>query len=766
MSKKILIAAQRAEYLRVAIVDGTTLEDYQVEMAEAGLSRGNIYRGTIANVQPSLNAAFIDIGEERHGFLPFDDVLPEAYHKKVPEGERRPRIEQVLERSKPILVQVTKDGSGQKGPALTTNLSLAGRYLVLTPMEDMRGISRKVEDEAIRRQIKERIKELTLPEGFGVIVRTNGLEQNKTTLNRDLSALLRLWKRIKEESAKGGKGPRLLYTDQDLIVQVLRDYLDSSIEEVIVDDDTVFEKAEGYMRAFMPRSKTQLTRYKERLPLFNRYHLETQIDRIYERTVALPSGGSIVIDGTEALTAIDVNSGRANQASTHDETILNVNVEAAQEVGRQLRLRDIGGLVVVDFIDMRLHKHQRRVEKEMRDAMKNDKARSTTSRISPNGLMEINRQRIKQAIRTRTHRPCPTCSGVGAIPSPEFIAMSLLSRIEARAASGLIRSVTVALHPEITDALQNTYRHDIAALEDEFDLDVQIISAPSLHRTEERIEWGRAATSTETKPRPAALRASDLAAPEPPSRQRKRPAAVQPPPPETDDEEEEDDEPLPAETVDETAEVTSANGAPHAGTGEGRKRRRRGGRRRRGRAGEAAAELRATETSEAAPAAAPEELHEEASEETSEPPVALEGAPRKRRRRGGRRRRRNGGETNGGEHGETHEAAEPAENGGEPEPHGPRRYRDPREGRFNQRGGERRRYLAGAGGREEAAGEPSSAGAGNVGEGSAGDVPLHAIERHEPAAALSPPPAPANTGDQIGEDSAPRWRWWRWRREE
>ncbi len=513
MTTKMLINVQRAGQLRVAIVDGTHLKDFQVEIAEAGLTRGNIYRGVVANVQPSLNAAFIDLGEERHAFLPVSDTLPQAWHRDPPEDERRPKIDQVLERGKPIYVQVTKDGSGSKGPALTTNVALAGRYLVLSPFDEMRGISRKVQDEEARKKIRERLGKLNLPEGYGAIVRTNGLEQNLTTLNRDLNALVRLWKRICSEGSRG-RGARLLYSDQDLVVQALRDYLDSSIGQVVVDSDEVYEKAQSYMQAFMPRSKTRLVRYNERQPLFSRYTLEEQIESIYRRTAPLPSGGSIVIDSTEALTAIDVNSGRATKTEDHDESIYNVNAEAAEEVARQLRLRDIGGLVVVDFIDMRPRKHQRNLEKTLRDAMKADRARYAVGRISPNGLVEINRQRLKQALTQRTHRPCPTCEGAGRIPSPEFAALTYLGRIEARASSGLMEAVVIALHPEIADALQNGHRKELADLQEELALKIEIISTPSLTHSEDRIEWIRRQGSPVVRPRKAvrpALSATDLA---------------------------------------------------------------------------------------------------------------------------------------------------------------------------------------------------------------------------------------------------------------
>jgi ribonuclease E len=557
----MLINAQRPEELRIAIIHGNTLESYKVDVAESGVTRGNIYRGTIANIQPSLNAAFIEYGAERHGFLAIQDVVPEAYYREPKGGH--PRIEDVLEKGKPIVVQVAKDPMGQKGAALTTGLSLAGRYLVLTPFDSTRGVSRKVEDEDTRKKLKTIAHGFELPDGCGVILRTNALEQTKATLAKDLSALLRLWKRV-QTAAVTGKGSRLLYTDQDLILQALRDYLDSSIEEVLIDDDEAFMKAEAYMQAFMPRSKTQLTRYADRLPLFSRYDIEPQIERIFERRVELPSGGSIVIDATEALTAIDVNSGRSTRAATQEETALHTNLEAADEVARQLRLRDIGGLVVVDFIDMRAAKGQRKVEKTLKDALKVDKARTTVGRISPNGLLEINRQRIQQAIQLRTHRPCPTCAGVGRLASEEMVTLNLLRRIEARAASGAIQGVRIRLHPELADAMQNSRRREMAALEEEFEISIEIIAAPGLHRPEEQIEWARR-EGPPPKPRPQkpalpTLRPWDLALPEP----------------EEEEEEEEQDE-APAGR---RATAQQAGPPGESAADAKRRKRRRGGRKR------------------------------------------------------------------------------------------------------------------------------------------------------------------------------------------
>ena len=486
MTRRMLINAQNRAELRVALANDKFLDDYKVDVAERGLTRGNIYFGIIANIQPSLNAAFIDYGADRHGFLAIQDVVPDAYYKEA-QG-KRPKIEDVLEKGRPIVVQVTREPEGSKGAALTTNLSLAGRYLVLMPFDRTRGISRKVQSDSERDELAKVVDSLDIPEDCGVIVRTNAIGQNKTSLNRDLRALLRLWKRIGTE-ARTCKGTKLLYSDQDIVLQALRDFLDNEVKEVLVDDDRAFEKAQEYMKAFMPRSKTTLTRYTGRAPIFSTLDLEPQIEGIYERSVKLPSGGSIVIDPTEALVAIDVNSGRATQASSQEETAVRTNVEAASEVARHLRLRDIGGLIVVDFIDMRSRRNQRKVEKELRDAMKPDRARFSLGKISPNGLLEINRQRLHQAIQLRTHRACPTCSGTGRIASPEIVSLHLLREIEARAAAGFMKGVKIGLHPELADFIQNQRRREILHLVDEFSIGIEIVASSKLHRPEQEISW-------------------------------------------------------------------------------------------------------------------------------------------------------------------------------------------------------------------------------------------------------------------------------------
>ncbi len=616
----MLINAQRAEELRVAIVDGSVLDEYQVAVAEAGLIRGNVYRGVVASLHTSLNAAFIEFGGARHGFLKADDVVPQAYHRPVDDGNRHPRVDRILERGRPVIVQVTKDPSGEKGAGLTTNISLAGRYIVLMPFSDMRGISRKLEDEGTRRDIRDLVEKLDVPESCGFIVRTAALDQNKTALNRDLNALQRLWRRIRTE-ANQGRGARLLYSDQDLIIQAVRDYLDSSIDEVLVDDDDAFDKAKAAMRAFMPRAKTRLIRYRDRLPLFSRFQLEPQIEAIFQRTVALPSGGSIVIEGTEALTAIDVNSGRSKGGSTQEETVYLTNLEAATEVARQLRLRDIGGLIVVDLIDMRSRKHQREVEKTVREAVKADRARISVGRISDNGLLEINRQRLKTPLVLRTHRLCPTCGGGGRIPSAETVSLNLMRRIEERAAVSRIGGARVRLHPELADAFQNQYRQHLAALEREFEIRIEIIAATNLHRSEEEIEWLSAPSKSES-PAPstpdgaAAVRVEDLTT----EGGRARPAESE-----------------------RSAETEAADGDDGS-----KRKRRRGGRRRRKSGGEpasdgapseqeAATEAVAAEPTPASTGGTAEQIYAADAEGGNAPASS-------KRRRGGRRRRKSGGE--------------------------------------------------------------------------------------------------------------------------
>ena len=484
MTRRILINGRRAEEVRVAIVENQTLDDYEIETRRSGLLRNNIYRGVVANIAPSLNAAFVDFGDVKNGFLAFNDVVESAYCRPVKDAYR---ISDVLVPGQEIIVQVIKDAGGPKGAQVTTNISLAGRYLVLRPKDAKSGVSRKVDDDA-RADLTQKVRSLDLPEGYGCIVRTNAMDQSRAILLRDAKALVQLWHKIEAEAARGN-GPQLLYNDQDIVVSVMRDYFDSSINEVLIDDKSCYERAMTYVKATIASGKEKIKLYEDKMPIFSRFGIEKQIEQIYARQVALPSGGYIVIDPTEALTAIDVNSAHATKRENQDLTAYHTNLEAATEIGRQLRMRDIGGLIVVDFIDMRSGKHQRDVERVMRNAMARDKARNKVERISANGLLEINRQRISQALSQRMHLTCPTCGGRGTIPSAEAIGMNLMREIDARAANGNLGGVNIKLHPDIAQQLQNERRREFAQIENEYDIRIEIIATREMSRGEEAIEW-------------------------------------------------------------------------------------------------------------------------------------------------------------------------------------------------------------------------------------------------------------------------------------
>jgi len=645
----MLINGRHAEELRVAVVQDQILEYYQVEFADASMARGNIYRGVVANIESSLDAAFIEYGADRHGFLTRHDVLEPAWHHH-PKGKGSWRIDDVLQKGRPILVQVTKDARGSKGAMLTTNISLAGRYLVLMPHDDCKGLSRKVEGDALRKEIKDKVKSLAAPHGFGYIVRTNAVDQTKTALKSDLAALARRWKKVLAENKKG-KGPRLIHDDQDMVVQAVRDYLDSSIDEVVLDNEELLERAKTYMDAAMPRSKISLTLYTDRSPLFTSYNIEPQVSVIYNRVVPLPSGGSIVIDPTEALTAIDVNSGKATTGATQSETAYNTNLEAADEVARQLRLRNIGGLVVVDFIDMRSRGHQRKVEKRLSNAMKKDKARFQLSQLSANGLLEINRQRIGQALQLRTHRLCPACQGLGRLINVDLAALYLLRRLEARAATGRLQKAIISLHPQLAEFIQNRRREQIAALERDWRMEVEILGVANFELSEEKIQWinrpagaERPALSAEkTKEAPAAkqrpaARAKSRRKAEPAKKsepqQKAEPAKRSEPQhraePEAREEHGTSAEPEPQQEADAKTEPDTRVEGDRAQTGKasrsrGRRRRRRPRRRS---SNNGPQDQSASKETPAAPKNA------SGSEETAKPTARRS----RRRRRGGRRR--------------------------------------------------------------------------------------------------------------------------------
>jgi ribonuclease E len=482
----MLINAQDPEESRMAIVEDGVLADLIIETSLAAPTRGNIYKAKIVNIEPSLQAVFVEYGESRHGFLPFSEIHPSYYATTTQEQQKefRPRIQELIRRNQEVLVQMERGEIGTKGAALTTYVSLPGRYLVLMPGSDGGGISRKIEGEKERRKIKEIVQELEVPAGMGVIVRTAGLDRAKTDLGKDLQYLLRLWESI-QGKAKKTPASALIYKERDLVIRSIRDYFTPDVEEVLIDNKEIFNQAKEFFRTIMPRFQNKLKLYGEKRPLFSKYELEKQIETIYQRRVPLQSGGSIAVDPTEALVSVDVNSGRATQGRGMEETALRTNLEAAAEIARQLRLRDLGGLVVIDFIDMYDRKHKQEVERSLRNALKRDKARMEVGRISRFGLLELSRQRIRSALSEKTFAPCGNCEGTGLVKSTESAALSVLRQVRAGLARGGCTQVRVDLPDEVATYLLNQKREELIRLEKLFGLKIQIVGHPGLphHRT-------------------------------------------------------------------------------------------------------------------------------------------------------------------------------------------------------------------------------------------------------------------------------------------
>ncbi len=451
-TRKMIINALDPEEVRIAIVNETgLLEDFDIEARGVEKNKGNIYKAVVMAVEPALNAAFIDYGADKQGFLTANDVDPKLAGRNDP--DKHYRIDELLKRNQEILVQVEKDEVGAKGAVLTTYLSLAGRYTVLMPGSSRQGVSRKIEDDDTRRRMREAASKLDVPDDMGVIVRTAGRDRTKLELNRDLKVLGRLWNNIHNEASKA-KAPALILKEQDVIIRALRDYFSNDISEIIVDADDAFDRANEYMHLVMPKQRSVLSRYVERRPIFHHYRIEPQLDEIYARKVELNNGGSIVIEPCEALVAIDVNSGK-QKSKDQEATALQTNVEAAKEVARQLRLRDLGGIIVVDFIDMFVRKHQLQVERTIKEALKFDKARVKVGRISPNGTLELTRQRIRSALGASIFRSCQQCSGTGHILNPQSHAVAVLRKLRDRASRGDLASARVALDPESANILRN-----------------------------------------------------------------------------------------------------------------------------------------------------------------------------------------------------------------------------------------------------------------------------------------------------------------------
>ena len=473
--KRMLINATQKEELRVALVDGQRLFDLDIESPGHEQKKANIYKGKITRVEPSLEAAFVDYGAERHGFLPLKEIAREYFPDDyVFQG--RPNIRDILSEGQEVIVQVNKEERGNKGAALTTFVSLAGSYLVIMPNNPRAGgISRRIEGDE-RTELKEALSSLDVPEGVGLIVRTAGVGKSPEELQWDLKVLLHHWEAIKQAS-QSCPAPFLIHQESDVIVRAIRDYLRRDIGEILIDSPKVFEKAKEHIKLVRPDFINRVKLYQGEVPLFSHYQIESQIESAFQREVRLPSGGSIVIDVTEALTAIDINSARSTRGGDIEETALNTNLEAADEIARQLRLRDLGGLVVIDFIDMTPVRHQREVENRIRDAVRQDRARIQISRISRFGLLEMSRQRLSPSLGESSHHICPRCQGTGKVRDNESLSLSILRLIEEEALKENTKQVHTIVPVQIASYLLNEKRKAISNIEKRHNVDV--IVAPN-----------------------------------------------------------------------------------------------------------------------------------------------------------------------------------------------------------------------------------------------------------------------------------------------
>jgi ribonuclease E len=472
--KRMLFNATQAEELRVAIVDGQKLIDLDIEHAGKEQKKSNIYKGVITRIEPSLEAAFVNYGTERHGFLPFKEVARSNFI----EGADGKRIQDVLKEGQEIIVQVEKDERGSKGAALTTYISLAGRYLVLMPNNPRGGgVSRRIEGED-REELRELISQLEVPSGMSIIARTAGIGRSLEELQWDLNYLLQLWAAI-ENASKMQKGAFLIYQEGSLVIRAIRDYFQPDIGEILIDTPEIYEQALQFMNHVMPGNVSRIKLYHDDVPLFSRFQIEHQIETAFAREVRLPSGGAIVIDHTEALVSVDVNSGRATRGSDIEETAFRTNLEAADEVARQLRLRDLGGLVVIDFIDMENARNQREVEARLREALRLDRARVQTGKISRFGLLELSRQRLRPSLGESNHIPCPRCHGTGHIRGIESTALHILRIVQEESMKENTGAVQVQLPVEVATFLLNEKRGDIHAIEQR--MDVKVVLIPNIH---------------------------------------------------------------------------------------------------------------------------------------------------------------------------------------------------------------------------------------------------------------------------------------------
>ena len=609
----MLINVMHPEEARVAIVHDGRLMELNIEITGKEQTKGNIYKGVVLRVEQGLQAAFVDIGRAKPGFLQMGELHPDFWQWRddVPEDQRkrRPRIQEVLRRGQELMVQVEKDERDHKGSALTSYISLPGRYMVIMPGSDSKGISRKVEQEGERKKLKEIVAGMAIPEGIGYIIRTEAVGRTPEELKKDFDNLLEMYEGIKKQAAEI-KGAGEVYQDRGLIIRFIRDYFSDDIDEVLVDSKDAYKEARDFFRETMPKCEKLVKLHKEKRPIFSRFQLEEQIDQIYEKRVALPSGGSLIIEPTEALVSIDVNSGKSSGERGIEDTAFKTNMEAAEEVARQLRLRDLGGLIVIDFIDMRDRKHNHDVEHTLKQALKMDKARVNIGRISEFGMLEMSRQRIAKTLNDAIHLECPHCEGRGKVKSVEAMALSFLRKVHGAAAKGTVAEVHGGLPLEVAYYLLNRKKRELAQIENDYEIEVTVKGKTSYLLNQVELE-----TVKRDKPRADDVARSEAESDEAPAPVPKFEA--------------------PVERAPETPAL--ADGGTPAEGGKKRKRRRK---KKKG-VGDAAVPVEQQETV----AAAGQETAGDDSEETTPEggdasAAAAEGAPAKSRKR--KRRRKKG----------------------------------------------------------------------------------------------------------------------------
>ncbi|NLF24833.1 MAG: Rne/Rng family ribonuclease [Deltaproteobacteria bacterium] len=490
MDRKMLINAIHEEEIRIAIVDNKELVELEIESNVGRKLKGNIYKTKIARIEPSLQAAFVDIGTQRNGFLQINDIHPSYFKHKTSRSQKnhhRAAIQDVLEVGQEIVVQVIKEERALKGASLTTYLSLPGRYVVLMPGSDRGGVSRKIGDAEQRTRLRKLAQELEIPTGMGLIIRTAGLDRSQSELSRDLSLQLKLWEQILA-NAQAGPCPSMLYAESDVATRVVRDYFTPDIREIIIDNEATYKQVRQFVEQVMPRYRSRVKLYPSELPLFSHIGIEEQVSSTLEREVKLKSGGVIVIDSLEALVAIDVNSGKATTGENIEDTAYKTNLEAADEIARQLRLRDLGGLIVIDFIDMMESRHKLAVERKMQIACKSDKARIELGRLSKFGLMEMSRQRLRASLPSQSSLTCATCQGSGRVKNHEFVALEALRKIQSAVIVGHVSLVKARLSPGPAFFILNNKKKDLAKLEKSYNVRIFILADGRLRPDEFQFE--------------------------------------------------------------------------------------------------------------------------------------------------------------------------------------------------------------------------------------------------------------------------------------